>query len=139
MKKVKTCITMVFVCAIFMATSTFAQARASEQLAHYMMDVTSTGNGRIAIMFSVTGTDFMERIGAESIYVFERKTIGWGEAESWHADDPGMTRENSAKHGNTVYFNGESGKEYRIIVTIFAEDKDGESDSRSKTFTITAE
>lgn len=139
MKKIKSCITLIIVCTLFMANTTFASARASEQISFYMMDVTSTGNGRIAIMFSITGTNFMDRIGAQSIYVLERKAYGWDIAESWDADDPGMIEENAAKHGNTIYFNGESGKEYRIVVTVFAEDEYGESDSRSKTFNITAE
>ena len=53
-------------------------------------------------------------------------------------DDPDMTVTDAIKHGTTIYYNGESGKEYRIIVTVFAEDKNGESDSRSKTMSVTA-
>lgn len=139
MKKVRSCITLIFVCALFMANTTFAQARASEQLAFYTMDVTSTGNGKIAIMFSVTGTRIMQRIGAQNIDIYERSTYGWDLVESLDADDPDMTDTNTARYGTTVYYYGESGKEYRIVVRIFAEDKDGESDSRSKTFSITAE
>ena len=49
-----------------------------------------------------------------------------------------MVNTNSPKYGNTVYFQGVSGEQYQIIVTIFAEDENGDSDSRSKTFTVTA-
>lgn len=139
MKKIKSCIILLMVCVTCLASSTFASARASAQIDYYTMDVTSTGGGRIAIMFSVTGANIMNELGAESIYIFERATLGWELADSFDKDDPNMTKTNAIKYGNTVYFNGESGKEYRIIVTIFAEDKDGESDSRSKTFSITAE
>ena len=80
----------------------------------------------------------MESLGAESIFIYERGAIGWELADRFLKTDPGMTADNAVKYGTTVYFNGESGKEYRIIVTVFAEDKDGESDSRSKTMTLTA-
>ena len=139
MKKVKFCISTVLVCALFFATSTFAVARSSDQIAIYTMDVTATGNGRIAIMFSVTGADFMNQIGAKSIDVYERESTGWETAVSYDADDFGMTASNVTKYGNTKYFYGEPGEEYKIEVTIFAEDKYGDSDSRSKTFYITAE
>ena len=139
MKKLKSCVSMVIICTLFMAMSPFAAARASSQIDIYTMDATAIGGGKIAIMFSVTGTNIMKRLGAESIYVYERDVVGWKIADSFDADDPGMSKYNATKYGNTVYFNGESGKEYKIIVTIFAEDKNGESDSRSKTFSITAE
>lgn len=138
MKKVKFCISTVLVCALFFAASTFAAARASDQIAIYTMDVTATGNGRIAIMFSVTGADFMDQIGAKSIDVYERESTGWEIAVSYDAEDSGMTASNVTKYGNTKYFYGEPSEEYKIVVTIFAEDKYGDSDSRSKTFYVTA-
>ena len=103
MKKVKSCISMILVCALFFATSTFAVARSSDQIAIYTMDVTATGNGRIAIMFSVTGADFMNQIGAKSIDVYERESTGWETAVSYDADDFGMTASNVTKYGNTKY------------------------------------
>ena len=139
MRKMKTCFTMVLVCALLMSMSPFAAARASEQIANYDIDVATVSGGKIAIKFSVTGTNFMNRLGAESIYIYERGTVGWTVAEKFDADDTNMTRSNVAKYGNTIYFYGESGTEYRIIVTIFAEDKNGDSDSRSRTFTVTAQ
>ena len=138
MKSVKRCVSLILACALLVATSSFAAARASAQIDIYEINAKATGNGRIAIMFSVIGSNFMEQIGAESIFIYERAAIGWDLAERYNKDDPGMSANNAVKFGNTIYFDGESGKEYRIIVTIFAEDKDGESDSRSKTFTLTA-
>lgn len=138
MKKIKLCITLVLTCVLFAATSSFAAARASAQIDYYSINAKAIGNGEIAIMFTVTAPRFMEELGAESIYVYERATLGWDLVEIMDKDDSGMTAHDAMRHGTTVYFNGESGKEYRIVVTIFAEDKDGESDSRSKTFSITA-
>jgi hypothetical protein len=138
MKKVKCCISLLLVCALFAATSVSAFARASEQINSYYMDVTPAGDGEIAIMFSVTGNGMMERLGAKSIRIFERGTYGWELTDSFDEDTPDMVEANSPQYGNTIYFQGEPGEQYQIIVTIFAEDKNGDSDSRSKTFTVTA-
>lgn len=138
MRKLKCCLSLVLVFALLSATTVFAAARASEQIDIYDIDVATIGNGDIAIKFSVTGNGRMECLGAESIYIFERGTFGWELTESFDKDDPDMTEYDSPKYGNTVYFYGDPGKEYRVIVTIFAEDQYGESDSRSRTFTVTA-
>lgn len=138
MKKVKGFISFLLVCTLFVAFSISASARASEQIDSYKMNVTSTGNGEIAIMFSVTGNGMMDRLGAESIRIFERGTYGWELTDSFDEDDPDMVETNSPQYGNTIYFQGEPGEQYQIIVTIFAEDENGDSDSRSKTFTVTA-
>ena len=138
MKKAKVFSSIVLVCALFMAISPFALARASSQIDIYSMDATATGNGKIAIMFSVSGAGFMNRLGAESIYIYESGASGWEVADSFDVDDPGMTATNTIKYGNTKYFYGKAGTEYKIVVTIFAEDKNGDSDFRSKTFYVTA-
>lgn len=138
MKKVKYCISMVLVCALFAATSSFAYARASAQIDYYNINAIAAGGGEIAIRFSVTGTNVMKELGAENIYIYERDIYGWKLTETFDKDDPDMTATNTTKYGTTIYYDGESGKEYRIIVTVFAEDKNGESDSRSKTMTLTA-
>jgi hypothetical protein len=139
MKKSRALVSMVLVYALFMLVSPFAAARASSQIDIYGMDVTSTGNGKIAIMFSVTGTNIMKRLGAESIYIYESNGTGWKLADSYNANDSGMTASNVAKYGNTKYFYGNAGTKYKIEVTIFAEDKNGDSDFRSKTFYVTAQ
>lgn len=138
MKKIKGFMSLLLVCAIFAATSVPALARASSQIDIYYMDVTSTENGEIAIMFSVTGNGMMSRLGAKSIHIFERGTYGWELTETMDENDPNMVEINSPKYGNTVYYEGKPGNQYQIIVTIFAEDENGDSDSRSKTFTVTA-
>ena len=68
MKKIKSCICLILVCAFFMASATLASARASEQIDIYDMNVTTMDDGGIAIKFSVIGTFIMNRLGAESIY-----------------------------------------------------------------------
>lgn len=139
MKKTKIFSIILLVSALFIIMSPFAAARASSQIDIYSMDATATGNGKIAIMFSVTGAGFMDRLGAESIYIYEYESSGWEMVGSYDANDSGMTASGVTKYGNTKYFYGDPGTEYKIVVTIFAEDENGDSDSRSKTFFVTAQ
>ena len=111
--------------------------RASEQLTSYSINVKPIGGGRLAISFSVDGTGKMTRIGAKRIVVHQKVGGTWALANSLDQDDAGMISNNSYYHGNTIYYNGISGEEYRVEVTIFAEDASG-SDSRTQTFYVTA-
>ena len=78
----------------------------------------------------------MNELGCESIYVYEvGKSIP---VESWDEDDYGMTRSNGFAYSHTIYCDSEKDVEYKVVVTIFAEDDDGR-DSRSKTFYVTGE
>ena len=118
---------VLLVVAILLAVPALAYSnieyRASEQLTSYSMNAKATGNGKIAISFSVDGTG---KIGGN-----------WALANSLNQDDAGMISTNSYYHGNTIYYNGISGEKYRIEITIFAEDASG-SDSRTQTFYVTA-
>jgi hypothetical protein len=132
---------VLLVVAILLAVPVLAYSnieyRASEQLTSYSMNAKATGNGKIAISFSVDGTGKMTRIGAKKIIVYQQIGGTWALANSLNQDDAGMISTNSYYHGNTIYYNGISGEKYRIEITIFAEDASG-SDSRTQTFYVTA-
>lgn len=53
-------------------------------------------------------------------------------------DDSGMSKKSATSYANTIFFDGVSGTQYRVEVSVFAEDMNGSSDSRSKTVTLTA-
>ena len=76
----------IFIIAIYLMVPVFAYdtepSRASKQIMSYSMDVKSTGNGRIAIIFSVDGTGKMEHIGAERITVYQQVNGIWVYANS---------------------------------------------------------
>lgn len=131
----------IFIIAIYLMVPVFAYdtepSRASKQIMSYSMDVKSTGNGRIAIIFSVDGTGKMKHIGAERITVYQQVNGIWVYANSIDQNGSGMSANNTYYYGNTIYYNGISGEEYRVEVTIFAEDASG-SDSRTQTFYVTA-
>ena len=115
--------------------SVSAAARASDQIVDYKMEVIPT-SGKLGISFYVSGTGMMNELGCESIYVYEVGNVL--PEKSWDEDDAGMTRKNGGAYSNTIYFDSEKGVEYKVVVTIFAEDDDGR-DSRSKTFYVTGE
>ena len=127
---------VLFMAVIFIFTmSVSAMARASDQISSYDIRVTAS-SGELKIYFSVFGAGLMNELGCESIYVYE---VGNSiPVESWDEDDSGMTRKNGGAYSNTIYFDSEKGVEYKVVVTIFAEDDDGR-DSRSKTFYVTGE
>ena len=78
----------------------------------------------------------MDRIGCESIEVYEDTNGRWKEVESLDEFDEGMSDRNSRGYINTIYIDGEVGSYYKFIVTIFAEDENGR-DAREETFYVT--
>ena len=139
MKKRIFIVTLLLICSLSFAFPASAAIQASDQIIAYEINVLPASESRIAIEFSVTGAGRMAVIGAKSITIYEKNGLYWSYADGCTQDDEGMTRTNALKHSNTIYFDGESGKEYRIHVTVFAEDSSGESDSRSESFYVTAE
>lgn len=123
----------VTICMLAMTLPAFA--RASDQLEDYWME-TGTSDGQIYVEFMVEGKSSMDRIGCESIEVYEDDSGRWDEVESLDEFDSGMSEDNSRKHSNTIYIDGEVGSYYRVIVTIFAEDENGR-DAREETFYVT--
>ena len=79
----------------------------------------------------------MKELGAEEIVIYRRSGSKWIEADSYDKNDAGMTKSNVYRYKNTVTFDGTSDVEYKIVVTVFAEDSSG-YDSRTKTHYVTA-
>lgn len=126
---------MAVVCMFLFTMPAFATIRASSQINQYDMTVTPVTN-TLNIGFSVTGNDVMDKIGCESIYVYEKSGSRWGLTDSWDEDDPGMSRNNRTSSKNTMYCNSEAGVEYKVVITIFAENSDGR-DTRTRTIFVT--
>ena len=138
MKQVRRCVSILLACMCLLTSTAFASEKASDQIVSYFMYAAPMGNGEIGIDFSITATAKMEEIGAESITVYEITPSGYKLRAEYTKDDPGMIRTDSWVQTNTVYFDGVAGKTYYITVSVFATDYNGGSDSRSKSFTVTA-
>ena len=121
-----------------LASTAFASENASDQIVAYSIYVEPVGNGQIGMEFSISAPYFMEEIGAESITIYEITPTGQKLRAEYTKDDPGMIATDAWVHLNTFYFDGVAGKTYYVTVTVFATDYDGGSDSRTKSFTVTA-
>ena len=88
--------------------------------------------------FSITGCGIMKKIGAQQIVIYDLDYSSIIPIKTFSEDDAGMSLEDDYTHVNTIHYQGIAGHTYRVIVTVFAEDYEGESDSRSKDFTFTA-
>ena len=126
---------MAAVCMFLLAAPAFAtETRASEQINSYSMTVTPKANA-LSVYFSVSGNSIMNKIGCESIKVYKLSNSRWVLTETWYEDDTGMSRSGIAM-ANTIYCDGEADVEYKVVVTIFAENDAGR-DTRSQTFYVT--
>lgn len=124
-----------FICMLAMAIPSFASMRASDQIRDYLVDVKSD-NGEIYIDFSVTGKGGMDRIGCESIYIYESSNGRL--VESFDENDSGMSRSNTVRYTNMITADCNAGTRYRIEVTIFAENSAGR-DTRTQTLYVTGQ
>jgi len=120
---------------ILTATPVFAAETASGQIDSYYIDVYESDDGQIAIEFDVIGSGTMDYIGAESIAVYYKDGTRWIFLDENTRDNSGMSRSNTYSFTNTIYYDGDSGYDYKVVVEIFAENDEG-YDSRIKTFYI---
>lgn len=81
------------VCMFLFAMPAFATIKASSQISQYDMSVTPVTN-TLNINFSIMGNNLMDKIGCESIYVYEKSGSRWALVDSWDEDDPGMSLSN---------------------------------------------
>lgn len=136
MKKRTIAFIMAMICLCMTVTASAVEARrASSQIVDSSIQVIASG-GRINVEFYVRGNGTMDKLGCESIEVYEQVGTSWESAESFYEDDNGMSVTNSLRHRNTIPCNAEQGVEYKVEVTIFAENDDGR-DTRSQTFYVT--
>ena len=88
-------------------------------------------------MFSIDGTGEMKNIGAESIIIYYKIGGAWVVGYDLDRYDSGMSTKDDYYFGNELYYTGTPGKEYKVEVTVFAENSSG-YDSRTRTFNVTA-
>ena len=127
-------VALLFSCAI---PAYAVEARSSEQIQDIESTVTSSSGGKISINFEITGTDTMDELGADSIYIYESTSSGWDLVKSFDRNDSNMTSKNTVYHAGTKTYYGTTGEEYLITISYFAEDSSG-SDYRAESHKITA-
>lgn len=138
MKQVRRCVSILLACMFLLTSTAFASEKASDQIASYAVYVTPIGNGQISIDFTIRSIFNMAEIGAKEIYVFEKSGAALIQKAHYTKDDPDMSTTDMFYKVGTVVFDGVKGKDYYVTVTVFATDYNGGSDSRTKTYTVTA-
>lgn len=111
------------------------QPRASYYLDNYGAYVYLPGNGEVQVYFNVTGTDYMDELGALSIQIYECSTNS-SDINDWtwkktftHDSTSGMLSYNDDFHVGHVTYQGTVGKYYKAYVCIWG-GKDGDGDTR---------
>ena len=120
--------------AVLVPTSAF-DLRASEQIYYHSIDASASG-GEIVTRFTVWGNETMDKLGCQSIKIYEKRGSSWISVASFDEDDTGMSRTDGTRHSNSISWSCKSGVEYRVSVTVFAENSAGR-DTRSKTVYVT--
>jgi hypothetical protein len=108
-----------------------AQPRASAYLSNYGAYVYLPGDGEVRVYFNVTGTGYVDELGALSIAIYESTDgVNWTWKDTFKHDlNPGMLSYNDYFHSGYVSYNGIVGRYYRAYVCIWG-GKDGDGDTR---------
>ena len=124
---------LILVVALICPVSVIAvEPRASDYLAMYSAYVYPAGWGKVQVWFDVTGTGYMDEIGALQNQLYESKdneTWTWVETYQ-HVDNAGMLGYSDFSHYGHVEYNGTIGRYYKAYVCVWA-GKNGDGDSRT--------
>lgn len=113
--------------------------RASDYLAYYAAYAIAESNGEIIIEFEVDGTGRMDFVGASYIVVQEMVGTKWiGVSTYFGSTSNDMLDDNSFSHIGSIAYKGTQGKQYRALVTVYAEDSTGDDSRTIITNTVTA-
>ena len=113
------------------AETVSVQPRASFYLDSYGAYVYLPGNGQVQVYFDVTGTGYMDELGALSIRIYESTDgVTWTWKKTFtHDSTAGMLSYNDDFHTGHVTYNGVVGRYYKAYVCIWG-GKDGQGDTR---------
>ena len=109
------------------------EVRASALIVSHSCSESAGTDGEMDVTFSITGKKIMSTIGAKSIYFYVKNGNTWKFDKLYTQYYIGMSAENKLTHGNTITYQGKAGTEYKIVVTLFVEDSEGATDSRTYT------
>ena len=133
--KVKNVLALILVVAMLLSVPAFAvEDRASDQISRHDIKVTPI-DGRIAIKASIYGNGPMNKLGCESIYLFEQYGSVWISDEWLLEDDYNMYNTNSVGYAANHYFDSEPGVKYKVVITMFAENDAGR-DTITRTYCV---
>lgn len=134
----------IFAVLAILFTTTFAFAAttddtpnffASDYLESYLLLLTAKGNGKMLVTYSVDGTGYMTKIGAESICIEEKVGNSWREVNTYYgSSNSDFYSYNALGHLSSMEFSGVAGRQYRATMVAYAGNNRG-NDTRSITCT----
>ena len=97
------------------------QPCASDYLDMYNAYIYPAGGGKIQVWFTVTGTGYLEALGALTIQVYESTNNStWKLVRAYsHNNNPDMMGYNDYYHSGHVDYQGVAGRYYRAYVSIW--------------------
>lgn len=113
------------------AVEQVVQPRASDYLSSYSAYVSASGGGKIKVYFSVSGTGYIDSIGAKSIAIYESaNNSSWTWVKTFNsASTTSMMSYNDAYHSGYVSYQGVAGRYYKAYVNVWGGDN-GAGDNR---------
>ena len=126
----------VFAAAIILtllfSTVSYASQTSSEYIAITNAYITRSGDD-VNVYFYVVGCNFMDKIGATKIFLYEQNGTTWSRVITFDSDDSQYTSamlgtNTGIKSSHVTYTEGSAAKNYYAIVKFYAE-KDGGSDT----------
>lgn len=127
-------ISIMLIIALAISTSVFAtNTRASDQLIKYSANA-NIDEGNINVVVYVLGGIDVTKAGCEELKIYKKVGSSWISYISLDEDDTDMSVD-SQTYLHTHQFAATDGVEYKVDVTIFAENNDGR-DTRDFTFYI---
>ena len=119
MKKLISLILTICMLCVSLGTIACAEAasvtRDSKYFTSYGTTLSKEGGGRIKIIFSTDATQIADTLGVSTYSVDERNSNGkWENCSGFLS---GKTASNVGSYTFSKYFNGVSGKDYRVNVT----------------------
>ncbi|WP_409967652.1 hypothetical protein RFF05_13875 [Bengtsoniella intestinalis] len=124
-------------CSLITPTAFAIDTRASLQISYYETDVTAGTNGKIDCEYHIISVPQADILGAENISIYILINNHWVLSKDYDRFDAGMTINNYPTYDNTITYYGTTGMDYKVVITVFAEDADG-YDSRTQTHYVTA-
>lgn len=113
--------------------------RASYYLDYYFVDVDNGTGSKVEIWFEVDATRVMDLVGLSYLIVQENDNGTWKTvATCFGSTSNGLLAADTDSHVSSISYTGTSGKEYRAIATVYAENSSGSDYRTVTTSSITA-
>lgn len=129
---------------VLMLSLILPMACAAEQASYYFARTDAVAyaesGGEIYIEAYAHATDIMDKVGVESIEIYEKQSDGYYDVVYTYTryNTSGMIRSNNFEHFKTVTYQGTVGKKYFADITFYAENDEGFETLSNSTNVVTA-